>query len=75
MARTTLRTSPQSVQPATPRVYGYARVSTERQSESGLGLEEQERRIRGRALENGWELETIFVDAGVSGSIALVYCG
>jgi DNA invertase Pin-like site-specific DNA recombinase len=70
MAARTLRSLPNAHQPA-PRVWGYARVSTNGQAQSGLGLEEQERRIRGRALENGWELEHIFVDAGVSGSIAL----
>jgi DNA invertase Pin-like site-specific DNA recombinase len=70
MAKRTLRSLPDAHQPA-PRIWGYARVSTNGQAESGLGLEEQERRIRGRALENGWNLEQIFVDAGVSGSIAL----
>jgi DNA invertase Pin-like site-specific DNA recombinase len=71
MARTNLRKFAQSAQPAAPKVYGYCRVSTQSQSQSGLGLEEQERMIRGRAMENGWTLEHIFVDAGVSGSIAL----
>jgi DNA invertase Pin-like site-specific DNA recombinase len=59
-------------QSAAPKVFGYCRVSTSGQAESGLSLEEQERRITGRTLENGWQLEHIFVDAGVSGSIAFV---
>jgi len=71
MAKHTLRNSPMTVQSAAPRVYGYCRVSTSGQAESGLSLEEQQRRITGRALENGWQIEHIFVDAGVSGSIAL----
>ena len=71
MANRQIRLSPNTAQPAAPRVYGYARVSTEGQASSGLGLEEQIRRIEGRAMENGWTLEHIFVDAGVSGSIAL----
>jgi DNA invertase Pin-like site-specific DNA recombinase len=71
MASRQIRLSPNTAQPGAPRVYGYCRVSTNGQAESGLGLEEQERRITGRALENGWQLEHIFVDAGVSGSIAL----
>ena len=37
-------------------VYGYARVSTERQADEGVSLDEQIRRIEGRALEQGWQL-------------------
>jgi putative DNA-invertase from lambdoid prophage Rac len=49
------------------KIYSYCRVSTSGQAESGLSLEEQTRRIKGRALENGWELQHV----GVSGSVAL----
>jgi DNA invertase Pin-like site-specific DNA recombinase len=51
--------------------YGYCRVSTTRQSDQGISLEEQQRRLQGRALEEGWTLARIFVECGVSGSIPL----
>jgi putative DNA-invertase from lambdoid prophage Rac len=50
-------------------VYGYARVSTGRQAGEGVSLEEQQRRIGGRALEQGWEVAEMFVERGVSGSV------
>jgi DNA invertase Pin-like site-specific DNA recombinase len=46
-------------------------VSTIGQADSGISLEEQERRIEARAVENGWNLAGVFVDRGVSGSIPL----
>jgi putative DNA-invertase from lambdoid prophage Rac len=52
-------------------VYGYARVSTERQADEGVSLEEQIRRIEGRALEQGWQIADIFVERGISGSVPL----
>jgi DNA invertase Pin-like site-specific DNA recombinase len=54
---------------ATPRVYGYARVSTDQQRDNGISLDEQQRRIEGRCLEMGWQLSEVFVEAGVSGSV------
>jgi DNA invertase Pin-like site-specific DNA recombinase len=49
-------------------VYGYARVSTERQADEGVSLEEQIRRIEGRALEQGWQLaESAFSVSGPTG--------
>jgi putative DNA-invertase from lambdoid prophage Rac len=53
------------------RVFGYCRVSTDRQADSGLGLDEQQRKIEARCLENGWQLEHVYIDAGVSGSTPL----
>ena len=53
------------------RAYGYARVSTEMQSESGISLDEQQRKIEARCIENGWHLEHVFIDAGVSGGTPL----
>lgn len=50
------------VQPALPhvrRAYGYCRVSTDTQRDNGVSLDEQERRIRGRALEEGWHLADV----------------
>jgi DNA invertase Pin-like site-specific DNA recombinase len=68
MATRQLRPAPESVQ---PRAYGYARVSTQGQSDSGISLDEQQRKIEGRCLENGWYLERVYTDAGVSGSTPL----
>ena len=62
---------PRKQQPAPePRVWGYARVSTAEQTE-GVSLDEQQRRIKGRALELGVELTRIYVEEGVSGSTPL----
>jgi putative DNA-invertase from lambdoid prophage Rac len=55
----------------TRRVYGYCRVSTSGQAESGLSIDEQRIRLEARCLENGWTLAHVYVDAGVSGSIPL----
>ena len=52
-------------------IYGYARVSTERQADEGVSLEEQIRRIEGRALEQGWQIAEVFIERGVSGSVPL----
>jgi putative DNA-invertase from lambdoid prophage Rac len=49
-------------------VYGYCRVSTESQAEEGVRLDEQQRRIEGRALEMAWQVDEIFVESGVFGS-------
>ena len=60
-----------SEQPSAPRAWGYVRVSTDQQADSGLSIDEQKVKIEARCLENGWRLERIFVDAGVSGGISL----
>jgi DNA invertase Pin-like site-specific DNA recombinase len=52
-------------------IFGYARVSTERQADEGVSLDEQIRRIEGRALEQGWQIAEVFVERGVSGSVPL----
>ena len=57
--------------PLPPRAYGYVRVSTDSQADSGLSIDEQQTKIRARCVENGWSLERIFTDAGVSGGVAL----
>jgi putative DNA-invertase from lambdoid prophage Rac len=56
---------------AQPRVYGYARCSTDRQADSGLGLDEQRVKLEARCAENSWTLEHVYVDAGISGSVPL----
>jgi DNA invertase Pin-like site-specific DNA recombinase len=71
MATRQLRPSSESVQPSARRAYGYARVSTESQRDSGISLDEQQRKIEARCTENGWSLERIYTDAGVSGSTPL----
>jgi DNA invertase Pin-like site-specific DNA recombinase len=56
---------------AAPRCYGYCRVSTQEQANDGVSLDEQQRRIQGRALELGFELTRVFVEQGISGSTPL----
>ena len=57
--------------PLPPRAFGYVRVSTDMQAESGLSIDEQQTKIRARCVENGWSLEHIFVDTDVSGGTPL----
>ncbi len=53
-------------------IYGYCRVSTTEQAgEDHSSLSDQERRIRGAAMVRGEEVNEIFTDPGVSGSIPL----
>ena len=49
-------------------VYGYARVSTDRQADEGESLGTQQRVIEGYAMMQGLELDTVFIERGVSGS-------
>ena len=48
-------------------VYGYIRVSTTAQADNGESLEVQRRKIEARAQEQGWTLDQVFVERGVSG--------
>jgi len=57
--------------PSPSNCYGYCRVSTGAQRESGLSIDDQQRKIQARCLEMGWELAATFTDAGVSGSTPL----
>lgn len=52
-----------------PKTYGYARVSTETQSEKGYGLDAQQSEIKKYAANNGLTIEQTFIDAGISGAI------
>ena len=45
---------------------GYVRVSTEEQSVKGVGLADQEARIRAHAFARGVELSEVIIDAGYS---------
>lgn len=47
-------------------VYGYVRVSTQEQADSGAGLESQRRAIIAECERNGWTLAEIIEDAGMS---------
>jgi DNA invertase Pin-like site-specific DNA recombinase len=49
-------------------VYGYARVSTDRQADDGESLGTQQRMIEGYAMMQGLKLDVMFVERGVSGS-------
>ena len=51
------------------RAFAYGRVSTEDQSESGLGLDAQLASARAAIDERGWELAGSVIDAGVGGSV------
>ncbi|MEW8221951.1 MAG: recombinase family protein [Candidatus Thiodiazotropha taylori] len=53
-------------------VYGYTRVSTISQSEDGLSLDAQHRKLEGYALMNGLDISKIFIERGVSGWKPLV---
>jgi len=46
---------------------GYIRVSTDKQAAEGVSLDAQRARIESWCLANGYELEAVFVDAGISG--------
>jgi putative DNA-invertase from lambdoid prophage Rac len=49
-------------------VYGYARVSTDRQADGGESLGTQQRVIEGYAMMQGLILDAVFVERGISGS-------
>lgn len=66
MSKTTKRTATTKTD-GKPRCFGYARVSTERQSNEGHSLADQEQRIRGYVQSVGLTLTGVFVEAGVSG--------
>src|SRR4051812_37312102 len=48
------------------RVIGYCRVSTDEQAMSGLGLADQEKRIREMAKPHGWQIAQVIRDEGLS---------
>lgn len=50
---------------------GYARCSTRRQAESGLGLAGEEAAIREHCASKGWTLAAIHRDEGLSGSLPI----
>ena len=50
---------------------GYVRVSTDRQADEGQSLGAQQRVIQGYAMQQGWTVDEVFVECGVSGSTPL----
>jgi len=53
------------------KVYAYIRVSTIEQSSNGQSLDTQRNQVTGYAMMKGWQIDEVFVEAGVSGSIPL----
>jgi site-specific DNA recombinase len=49
---------------------GYVRVSTEGQAKEGVSLEAQQRKIEAWCVANDFDLDGLFVDAGISGKRA-----
>jgi DNA invertase Pin-like site-specific DNA recombinase len=49
-------------------VYGYCRVSTDRQADEGESLEVQRRKLEGYGMQQGWTIDRVFVERGASGS-------
>ena len=60
-----------AIKTRTPRAFGYLRVSTDAQADSGLGLEAQRAAITAAAARVGLPLAETFTDAGLSGSLDL----
>src|SRR5438067_7782716 len=53
------------------RAWAYLRVSTDKQAESGLGLEAQQASVTACASRLGLPLAAVFMDAGTSGALAI----
>lgn len=52
-------------------VFGYCRVSTQKQADEGLSLEVQRRQIEGHCMMHGLELAEVVIEEGVSGSMPI----
>lgn len=53
------------------KVYGYYRVSTALQAETGYSLEQQENEIKSYCKKQGWQLVQLFSDEGISGAVSV----
>ena len=49
------------------RTVGYIRVSSDEQAEDGISLDAQRSKIESYCYLRGYDLRTVFCDAGVSG--------
>jgi DNA invertase Pin-like site-specific DNA recombinase len=49
------------------RAAGYVRVSTARQAEQGLSIDQQEAQVAAYIEQHGWELAGVYVERGISG--------
>jgi site-specific DNA recombinase len=54
------------VAPSAPRVALYVRVSTKRQAESGMSIEDQKARLTAHCRGKGWSIAAIYEDPGRS---------
>jgi putative DNA-invertase from lambdoid prophage Rac len=50
-------------------VFGYSRVSLQKQADDGCGLDVQRRIVEGYAMIQGWTIDEMVIEQGVSGSI------
>jgi putative DNA-invertase from lambdoid prophage Rac len=50
-------------------VFGYSRVSLQKQADDGCGLDVQKRIVEGYAMIQGWSIDEMVIEEGVSGSI------
>ena len=48
-------------------VFGYARIASYQQTQHDKSLDEQQRRINSRAMTEGWMIDEMIVECGVSG--------
>ena len=55
--------------PVPKRIISYARVSTDAQASSGLGIEAQHRAVQAAAVERGWQIVGHCTDDAVSAGI------
>ena len=49
-------------------IYGYCRVSTDRQADEGESLGAQQRTVEGYAMMHGMMIDRHFIERGISGS-------
>jgi site-specific DNA recombinase len=59
---------PLQARPGRPVAVGYVRVSTDEQAEHGYSVGEQDRLIREKAADQGWQLLDVISDPGYSGA-------
>src|ERR1700722_8630070 len=50
-------------------IFCYSRVSLQKQVDDGCGLDVQKRIVDGYCLMNGWSIDEMVIEEGVSGSI------